>query len=30
MSDPAIEDTLYEITSMRLFAGLSLDSPITY
>lgn len=28
ISDPAIEDTLYEITSMRLFAGLSLDSPI--
>jgi len=28
MSDPAIEDALYEITSMRLFAGLSLDSAI--
>ena len=28
MSDPAMEDALYEITSMRLFAGLSLDSPI--
>jgi IS5 family transposase len=29
MSDPAMEDTLYEVTSMRLFADLSLDSPIT-
>jgi len=28
MSDPAMEDTLYEITSMRLFTGLSLDTPI--
>ena len=28
MSDPAMEDALYEITSMRLFAGLSLDSAI--
>jgi IS5 family transposase len=28
MSDPAMEDALYEITSMRLFSGLSLDSPI--
>jgi IS5 family transposase len=27
MSDPAIEDALYEITSMRFFSGLSLDSP---
>jgi IS5 family transposase len=30
MSDPAMEDALYEITSMRLRADLSLDSPITY
>ena len=28
MSDPAMEDALYEITSMRLFADLSLDKPI--
>jgi len=28
MSDPAMEDALYEIASMRLFAGLSLDNPI--
>ena len=28
LSDPAMEDTLYEIASMRLFAGLSLDKPI--
>ena len=28
MSDPAMEDALYEIASMRLFAGLSLDRPI--
>lgn len=28
MSDPAIEDALYEIASMRLFAGLSLDGAI--
>ena len=28
MSDPAMEDALYEITSMRLFAGLSLDGAI--
>lgn len=28
MSDPAMEDALYEVTSMRLFAGLSLDSAI--
>ncbi len=28
MSDPAMEDVLYEITSMRLFADLSLDKPI--
>lgn len=28
MSDPAMEDALYEITSMRRFAGLSLDRPI--
>ncbi|WP_236037353.1 IS5 family transposase [Marinomonas vulgaris] len=28
MSDPAMEDALYEITSMRLFAGLSLDNAI--
>ncbi len=27
-SDPAMEDALYEIASMRLFAGLSLDKPI--
>jgi IS5 family transposase len=26
MSDPAMEDALYEIAPMRLFAGLSLDS----
>jgi IS5 family transposase len=30
MSDPAMEDALYEITSMCLCADLSLDSPITY
>lgn len=28
LSDPAMEDALYEISSMRLFAGLSLDKPI--
>ncbi|MFQ3186972.1 MAG: IS5 family transposase [Marinomonas primoryensis] len=28
MSDPALEDALYEITSMRLFADLSLGNPI--
>ncbi len=28
MSDPAMEDALYEIASIRLFAGLSLDSAI--
>jgi IS5 family transposase len=28
MSDPAMEDALYEITSMCLFADLSLDKPI--
>ena len=28
LSDPAMEDALYEISSMRLFAGLSLDNPI--
>ncbi|MFT6654641.1 MAG: IS5 family transposase [Marinomonas primoryensis] len=28
MSDPAMEDALYEVTSMRLFAGLSLDDSI--
>jgi IS5 family transposase len=28
LSDPAMEDALYEIASMRLFAGLSLDRPI--
>ena len=28
MSDPAMEDALYEIASMRQFAGLSLDNPI--
>ena len=28
MSAPAMEDALYEITSMRLFAGLSLEGPI--
>jgi IS5 family transposase len=28
MSDPAMEDALYEIASMRLFAGLSLDGAI--
>jgi IS5 family transposase len=28
MSDPAMEDALYEISSMRLFAGLSLDAAI--
>ena len=28
MSDPAMEDALYEITSMRLFAGLSLEGAI--
>lgn len=27
-SDPAMEDALYEIASMRLFAGLSLDAAI--
>jgi IS5 family transposase len=30
MSDPAMEDALYEITSMCLCSDLSLDSPITY
>lgn len=29
ISDPAMEDALYEITSMRLFAGLSLEGVIT-
>jgi IS5 family transposase len=29
MSDPAMEDALYEITSMRIFAGWSLDSAIS-
>lgn len=28
LSDPTMEDALYEIASMRLFAGLSLDRPI--
>ena len=28
LSDPAMEDALYEIASMRLFAGLSLHKPI--
>jgi transposase, IS5 family len=28
MSDPAMEDALYEITSMRLFSGLSLEGAI--
>ncbi|WP_172806967.1 transposase, partial [Endozoicomonas arenosclerae] len=28
LSDPAMEDALYEIASMRLFAGLSLENPI--
>lgn len=28
MSDPAMEDALYEINSMRLFAGLSLEGAI--
>jgi len=28
MSDPVMEDALCEITSMRLFADLSLDNPI--
>jgi len=28
LSDPAMEDALYEIASIRLFAGLSLDKPI--
>tara|TARA_R110000764_G_scaffold53725_2_gene117020 strand:+ start:6139 stop:6474 length:336 start_codon:yes stop_codon:yes gene_type:complete len=28
ISDPAMEDAQYEITSMRLFSGLSLDIPI--
>lgn len=28
LSDPAMEDALYEIASMRLFAGLSLDRAI--
>jgi IS5 family transposase len=28
LSDPAMEEALYEITPMRLFAGLSLDKPI--
>lgn len=27
LSDPVMEDALYEIASMRLFAGLSLDKP---
>jgi IS5 family transposase len=30
MSDPAMEGALYETASMRLFADLSLDGPITY
>jgi IS5 family transposase len=29
MSDPSMEDVLYEIMSMRLFADLSLDNPIS-
>ena len=29
MSDTAMEDALYEITSMRLFAGLSLEGAIS-
>ena len=28
LSDPGMEDALYEITSMHQFAGLSLDKPI--
>jgi len=28
LSDPAMEDALYEIASMLLFARLSLDKPI--
>lgn len=28
LSDPAMEGALYEIASMRLFSGLSLDKPI--
>lgn len=28
LSDPAMEDALYEVSSMRMFAGLSLDKPI--
>lgn len=28
LSDPAMEDALYEIASMRLFSGLSLNKPI--
>jgi hypothetical protein len=28
LSDPAMEEALYEITPVRLFAGLSLDKPI--
>ena len=28
LSDPAMEDALYEVSSMRIFAGLSLDQPI--
>ncbi|MEH6822674.1 MAG: IS5 family transposase [Motiliproteus sp.] len=28
LSDPAMEDALYEIASMRLFTGLSFDKPI--
>lgn len=28
LSDPGMEDALYEIASMRMFAGLSLDQPI--
>ncbi|WP_363317851.1 transposase [uncultured Amphritea sp.] len=29
-SDPTIENTLYEIASMNLFAGLSLDKATPY
>lgn len=28
LSDPAMEDALYEVASMRLFVGLSLENPI--
>ena len=28
LSDPVMEDSLYEVNSMRLFAGLSLDKAI--